>query len=120
MVPDAEFPGVYLLAQFADTPPDCVDCTCKNVVYIGESCDQSIGKRLYQFNRSAFQSKDGHSAGWTYGTKLGDDGRTLFVSAFPVRIVEQVACSAFVRFAERKLIWEYVRMWGALPVCNTK
>jgi len=84
------------------------------VIYIGESCERTIGKRLYDFDRSAFQAKNGHSAGWTYAEKFGDEGQSLFVSVLPVELQEP-GSSAFIRYAERKLIWEYVRLRGEMP-----
>jgi hypothetical protein len=113
-------PGIYLLARFPGDPPVAVDPASSNVIYVGESCDQCISKRLYDFHRSAFLSKPGHSAGWTYAETFGDDGAFLFVSAFPVVLEEEAARSAFIRFAERKLLWEQVRLWGRLPSCNGK
>src|SRR5258708_21233941 len=113
-------PGVYLLAQFDQPPLDPVEHTAQEVVYIGETCNRKLTQRWYEFGRSAFEAKYGHSAGWPYCDKCYDQGEQLYVSAFPVQDLSGEAASHFIRYVERKLLWEFVCRWGHAPVCNRK
>lgn len=119
-----DLPGVYVLARFESQPPDEVDPTCVEVIYIGETSRNSLSGRWYQFRRSAFELKGGHSGGWTFAArfcdnKVGPAPAWLHVAAVPVDLHEPHA-SAFIRFAERRLIWEYVQRHGVMPQCNRK
>lgn len=71
-------PGVYLLAKFIGIPPTNVDPTDAAIVYVGETCGQTLLKRWYDFNRSALLEKPRHSGGWSYREQVG-------VSAGPAR-----------------------------------
>ena len=117
-IPDASAPGVYLLGRFAIVPRR-VDPLNANIVYIGETVGQSLIERWRQFDRSAFQEKDGHSGGWTYGDLISKKPHNLFVAAMPV-VLDEPERSAFIRFAERSLIWDFVQRHGAFPKCNRK
>ncbi|HUV05835.1 MAG TPA: hypothetical protein VMX94_12090, partial [Armatimonadota bacterium] len=57
-------PGVYALAHFNEEP-NTVDLQSQEIIYIGETCDQSLDKRWGQFERSAFapEEKKEHSGG---------------------------------------------------------
>ena len=112
--------GVYTLALFDSIPSSAVDVLDERVVYIGETCDNSLAGRLGQFNRSAFLAKPGHSGGWSYRSRCGDAGERLFVSIFPVSALQEPDRSAFIRHVERLLLWEYVQRWGRRPLCNSK
>src|SRR4051812_34837952 len=59
-------PGVYLLARFGNSRPKSTPSLSASVIYIGETCGQTLRSRLYQFNRSAFLEKLGHSGGATF------------------------------------------------------
>jgi hypothetical protein len=95
------------------------------VIYIGETVDQSLAERFYQFGRSAFQRKPGHSGGWTFsdrllcGIKQDHAPLWLFVALLSVTLDEPCR-SAYIRFVERAAIWDYVQAWGEFPICNVK
>lgn len=118
--PGSEFAGVYALARFDAPPPSAADVLDRRVVYIGETCENTLGGRLWQFNRSAFEGKAGHSGGWTYRSRFADRGEQLYVSIFPVEKLEEPYRSAFIRHIERKLLWDYVKRWNQRPECNSK
>lgn len=123
-VEDRGCPGVYLLARFEAGPPARVDPLCPEVVYIGETCTQTLEARWYQFNKSAFEQKAGHSGGWTFAARFCQNKVMppfpwLYVAPLPVRLGEP-HCSAYIRFVERLLIWEHVQRFGKLPCCNSK
>ena len=121
---DSEKAGVYLLGRFAAPPPEGVEPLSESVIYIGETCDQTLAKRWYQFNRSAFEQKPGHSGGWTFSARYCGNCPVkpvgwLYVAPLPVTLDEPHR-SAFIRHVERRLIWEYVQKFNALPPCNSK
>ncbi len=112
--------GVYALACFDENPPTAVDVLDERTVYIGETCDNSLSGRLWQFNRSAFLQKNGHSGGWSFGSRCAGQGENLYVSVFPVSTLHEPHRSAFIRYTERRLLWEFVLRWGRRPLCNSK
>jgi len=120
-VPGAERPGVYILAHFSpgSIPQGPADPFAEDIVYIGETCDQTLGKRWYQFNRSAFEKKGGHSGGWTYQGVCAELGGDLYVAACPVWLPEPQQ-SAYIRYLERHLLWVWIQRHGRSPGCNSK
>lgn len=122
--PDIRNPGVYLLARFDSSVPAAVDPLDANVLYMGETCRQTMETRLYQFGRSAFHRKEGHSGGWTFcdkfnGGKPSDPPEWLFVTLLPIACPEPKR-SARIRLVERQLLWDFVCKWNRLPECNGK
>jgi hypothetical protein len=117
---DSDYPGVYLLAHFDIMPNEPADPITEQIIYIGETCNQNLQKRWYQFNRSAFEGKFGHSGGATYRGKFGDRGETLYVAAYPVKELNKHLRSFFIRYVERKLIWDFILRYGSVPLCNRK
>ena len=115
----ADAPGVYLLGRFDRPPPPEVNPLDQRVLYIGETAQQSLRRRWYQFERSAFQGKSGHSGGRTYRRHVAKSPRRLYVSALPVTI-EDPAASAYIRAVERLLIWAHVARYDTFPRCNRK
>ncbi len=115
-----KYPGIYLLAQFPDGPPRKVNISSKNIVYVGETVGQTLQGRWYQFDRSAFRGKFGHSGGKTYRIIIGRSSRSLFVSAFPVTYDTETFSKAYIRYVERLLLYHYVRKHGDFPKCNRK
>lgn len=113
--------GVYLLAHFRQCPSGPARPTSKQVIYIGETCDNTLRGRWAQFDRTV-RGKSGHSGGWTYRQrfKASRPRNDLFVAAVPVDSLDEKTRSSFIRYAERKLIWDYARKWEKLPECNTK
>ena len=120
----ANGPGVYVLAQFEEAPPTIVDPIDSQVIYIGETCSQTLLSRWYQFKRSAFARSRGHSGGCNFSVRFmndekGDAPEWLFVSSYAPKI-EEPRCSAYIRYLERKLMWDFVDKHGRLPICNAK
>jgi hypothetical protein len=96
--------------------PAVVDALDDRVIYIGETCDQTLEKRWYQFNRSGFEQKAGHSGGWTFASQYCNNQINmpcpwLYVAALPV-LTEEPHRSAYIRMIERRLIWEHVQRFG--------
>jgi hypothetical protein len=115
-----ENPGIYLLARFRSAPNGKARPLSEKIIYIGETCRNSLKGRWYQFDRSAFHGKSGHSGGWTYRDLFGDRGKNLYVAAQPVVDLEEELCPLFIRYIERRLIWEFASKHGVPPKCNKK
>jgi ribosomal protein L19 len=116
-----ENPGVYMLAHFAN-PPNTIDLNEREIIYIGETCDQSLCKRWEAFHGCAVGSrKKGHSGGVTYREVFaGENVEQLFVAALPVDKLSVEIRPLFIRYIERKLIFEYALQWEKAPQCNRK
>jgi hypothetical protein len=113
-------PGVYILGNFKRLPNGPANPVDENVIYIGETCDNTLKARWNQFHRSAFLFKEGHSGGIAYRNTIGDNGENLYVAAFAVLELPQDTKPLFIRFAERKLILEFALKNGKRPLCNSK
>jgi len=120
IIKNANGPGVYLLAKFNYVPEGSADPTDKHIVYFGETCNNSLIGRWHQFNRSAFESKDGHSGGWTYNDTYKDKGDDLYVAALAVSELPDNIRHLFIRYVERKLMLDYAIKHGIQPVLNRK
>lgn len=123
-VADCHRPGIYLLRHFDHSPPSEVDPLEAPLIYVGETCDQSLEKRWYDFNRSAYLCKNGHSGGWTFNNLFCADQPSavhpwLYVAALPIHLEGQ-HLSAYIRFVERWIIWAHVERHGTYPRCNKK
>ena len=118
-IENIDLPGVYLLAKFKKIPKGNADATDEHIIYIGETCDQTLKKRLYQFNNSAFRDKRGHSGGWSYKSTFGDKGDDLYVAVLPVRLPDNLR-HLFIRYVERKLILEFALKYSSQPKLNKK
>lgn len=119
-IQNSEKPGVYMLSKFRMALPPHADPLDESIIYFGETCDQSLRDRWAQFDASAFQLKRGHSGGKTYRDVYGDNGSDLYVAAMPVTLENEILRSSFIRFAERKLILDFVMKRKQLPKCNRK
>lgn len=113
--------GIYMLARFDAALLDTNPSLSRNVIYVGETCGQTLAKRLRQFNRSGFLGKSGHSGGVTFASrfKCNSDVPWLYVSIMGTDLNEPTS-SAFIRYVERAILWEYVQIYGQYPVCNCK
>lgn len=119
---DLSRPGVYLLGRFSSLAPPQRPSLSSKLIYIGETCGQKLSGRLYQFERSAFRGIEAHSGGSTFASiyKVRNDKPSwLFISLLPVDRPEPYS-SAYIRYIERALLWEYVQYHGALPRCNRR
>lgn len=112
---------MYALAHFAK-PPDIIDLNEEEIIYFGETCNQSLRKRWQDFHGCVFGSrKKGHSGGVTYREIFtGKNIEQLFVAALTVDSLSIEICPLFTRYVERKLIFEYALKWGNAPKCNRK
>lgn len=118
-IKNSEEPGVYMFAKLVSVPSGNADPLVNNIIYFGETC-RSLRGRWDQFDRSAFQSKPGHSGGRNYRKLYGDMGQYLYVAAMPVIIPDKTLRSSFIRFLERKLILNFVAKYYRRPECNLK
>lgn len=118
-ITDSQRPGVYLLIKYSEHKPGKVNPLDQNIIYIGETCS-SLRKRWYQFKRSAFDNKRAHSGGSNYREIYHDNGENLYVAAFPVSCSSDTLTSSYIRYLERKLIFNYVQKYKQLPKCNKK
>lgn len=116
----SHLPGVYLLARWEAPPPRQVDPLAAEMIYIGEVHDNSLLNRWQQFHRAAFAGKPGHAGGLAYGEFIGDDGADLHVASFVPEGLTREMRALFIRYIERKLMWEYASHWDAPPICNVK
>jgi hypothetical protein len=112
-------PGIYVLANWQRAPTQAANPLSQNVIYIGETCSQSLSSRWRQFDRSARGGR-GHSGGKTAFKQFGILGTDLFVAALPISHPREALRNAYIRFIERKLLLDYVLRWGNLPQCNQK
>lgn len=117
---DLSLPGVYVLGRFEECASDGPRMSVP-LVYIGETCGQSLRSRIGQFERSAFLSKAGHSGGLTFANtyKSAPDPSWLYISVLGVSL-EEPRGSAYIRYVERALLWQYVQNHQSLPACNRK
>jgi len=117
-------PGVYVIADCASRPTK-MSIIDKSVVYIGETVDQTLHKRLYQFNCS-LDGRSGHSGGATLRKKNVPRRRLwLSVRSFPLayQLDDQFARSfrsSQIRWLERTLLHEYIHANRTYPQGNSK
>ena len=120
--PGLDQSGVYVIAHFDGEPPDVTDPTCKEVIYIGETTGktQSLRKRLKQFHNAALSGTAKHSGGRTYHKKFGDVVSKTYVAVFAHTNLNSTNLqNALIKYAERKLVWDYASKWGSIPTCNS-
>lgn len=120
---DMDKNGVYVIAEFGDTPSEPASHLSSEVIYIGISYGQKtcLSKRLEQFNRAAQNGTSNHAGGRSYYDP--EHGRTfenVFFSVVPCALDDQVLNTARIYFLERKLIWEHASLHGELPPCNAE
>jgi hypothetical protein len=89
-------------------------------IYIGETTGQTLDERIRQFIVSADTVKPGHSGGNSFRTMLsaGTPKNMLLGSACPVEMGE-VYTSAYIKYLERRLLWEHVATYGERTACNS-
>ena len=114
-----DLPGVYILAKFKKVPEGNANIIDKNIIYVGETCKQTLNKRWYQFDRSAFCNSKGHSGGRSYESIFGDRGDDLYVTALPIDLPENLS-HLFIRYVERKLILDFALKHKSQPKLNKK
>lgn len=124
---DVDQPGVYLIARFpgCQPPAGAASPLDARIVYIGETCSQTLRTRMKQFDRSALQNAYGHSGGRTYYGEFtskpdfADEPDCLHVAALAIAR-ERAHAAAFIRYVERRLIWEWLVQNERRLICNRK
>ncbi len=116
---DRKYPGVYMLAHF-NNPPNRAGELLHQIIYIGETCNQTLRERLTQFNTSASLGAEGHSGGCNYFNTYEEIRDCLYVTVKPVKLHNKLSRSFFIRYAERKLLLEYYCKFKKGPECNKK
>lgn len=118
-------PGVYVIAS-AVTHPTGMRVADDRVVYIGETVEQNLRKRLYQFHCS-IGGKSRHSGGDTLRGKgyRSMEGLWVCIRSFPLGygLEDEFATSfrsAQIRHLERMLLYEYVITKRSYPCGNSK
>lgn len=121
LIKNSDLPGMYLLTKFDKAPEGFVDPLDKHIIYIGET-SRSLKRRWKEFDNSAFHDTAGHSGGWRYKYTYGDNGKDLYVAAMPVKYVFESdrIKNNFIRYIERKLIWEISRQYPQKQFLNKK
>ena len=119
-ITNSHLPGVYLLATWDTEPPAQTDPRSEALIYVGETTEQSLQGRWQQFDRAAFESRPGHTAGLAYRDILADDGESLYVATFVPEGLRRDLRTLFIRYIERRLLWEWARRHGEPPMLNTR
>jgi hypothetical protein len=116
-------PGVYVILDSATTPPFHVSISDKRVIYIGETVNQTLSKRLHQFNRS-LHGKEAHSGGSTLHSDYHRRRLWLAIRSFPLRpdVSDHNALafrSSQIQLLEKLLLFQFVHSKGRYPRGNT-
>ena len=75
-----------------------------------------------QIDKTRAAGMSGTTLGVTFSGVFNSDASDLFVSVqLPdgIDTNPEILCP-YIAYAERRLIWEYVRMHGRLPACNSE
>src|SRR5437868_4238346 len=107
-LPEARFAGVYFLANFKNYPTSIAPSN-SDIIYIGETCGQTLRQRWKQFASSAFSNNGGHSGGDTYFKLYTKKYRKMVAVGFATPVYEEPLLSYRIRYLERKWLFEYVR-----------
>ncbi len=134
--------GVYLLAHFETVPEGPADPQSIEIIYIGETTKGSISKRWREGRKKLLDiSKDNlYVAAFLVNNielkeKVENDvdeffkqrqknGRRNPTIVDRKHLVKEelkkrdMLTQTFIKYVERKLIWEYVRRWGKRPDYN--
>jgi len=119
---DLDTHGIYLLGRFERRAPTEIDLNDQRIIYIGETCSQTLAKRLGQFRRALLTGRPGHSGGLTLSAHLINGSinpKHIFVSIMSVPHPAPEG-PAIIRYIERALILKFVQTHGTLPVGNSK
>lgn len=113
-------PGVYIIAQLNKIALGQTPSEIHALLYVGEACDQTISQRLSQFCRSAFRGLRAHSGGTRFNGVYQEADEHDFAFSVLAPEHQEPSLSAYIRFVERAVIWEYVCQHNCLPPCNGK
>ncbi len=121
-IPYGNRPGLYLVARFAEKPNGPAQPDAKEVVYIGVTTgkSQSIHKRLQKFFKASQVGEMvyKHSGGNRFNRVMGNDLSNMYAAGFAAVLEDERFLNPFIFYTERRLIWEYIAKWGAIPACN--
>jgi hypothetical protein len=108
-----ELAGIYLISKGE----------VENLIYIGRTWGRKgIRNRIRTFHRSATTGNKGHAGGVTFHGKLHGDTGGLIVRTHLADDIDPSPeiLHPYISYAERRLIWEFVRDHGRLPLCNSE
>lgn len=126
---DLEWPGLYAWAAFSGTPPPGrlrLSSPPKEIVYIGEA-KKPLRKRLNQFGRSFVNGSSGHEGATCLRRAMRGAPARLCFSYFSLSLPAEPEdfwqdirhwSRPFLHYAERLLLWNYVRHWRRIPKAN--
>jgi hypothetical protein len=121
-IPHGERRGLYIIARFDKKPTGVANPNAKEILYIGETHgkSQSIHKRLTMFFKAARVGDmiHKHSGGNRFNRELAGDLNNIYAAGFAPIVEDDCYLNAFIFYAERKLIWDYIVKWGTIPACN--
>ncbi|MCI3206394.1 MULTISPECIES: hypothetical protein [Pandoraea] len=121
---DLDLPGIYCLAHFEKPPTTAPSVTAKEIIYIGETTEQNIARRLYQFGRTAFKRYPAHSGGSRYSDTylmsipVDRPPENLYVAIMAFRSSNPEETKVYIKYLERAAIWSYFQTNHAIPSCN--
>jgi hypothetical protein len=113
-------PGVYIIAPLSEIELGKTPSEIHALLYVGEACDQTISQRLSQFCRSAFRGLRAHSGGTRFNGFYQNADENEYAFSVLVSEHQEPTLSAYIRFVERAIIWEYVFQHNRFPPCNGK
>lgn len=123
-IPNGHRTGLYIIARFDEKPIGPAQPDAKEIIYIGETHGKSqcISKRLQIFFKAAHigEKIHKHSGGNRFNRTIGKDLSNMYAAGFAPILENVEAINPFIFYAERKLIWDYVRRWQKMPICNGK
>ena len=118
-LPQSRASGVYMLAHYKRCPSS-VDASSNRIIYIGETCGQTLWLRWKQFATSALFNRPGHSGGFTYFKSFTRDHHPTLAVAFAAPNDDEPVRTYKIRYLERKWLLQYVQTYGVPPRCNRK
>lgn len=114
-------PGIYLLAHSKHRAPTLnANSLPQQIIYIGESCNQTLTTRLNQFDRSARTGTSGHSGGKSYYENFQPRMLKKIFLSFWTPNGRARFPDLYIRVWERKLILKFAYKWKGAPVLNKK
>lgn len=117
-LPEISFPGLYIIAHRQRGSRLMANPQSKRVIYIGQTCGQTLLRRLRQFNRSATDGRRSHAGGRSYFGEFGGVQSEMYVAVLPVKKGSELDRRSYIQGLEAFLRSNYARRWGKLPVCN--
>ena len=125
---DLEWPGIYVWAWFAEMPISKMSLNRppKEILYIGES-KRPLRNRIDQFSKGYFSNHRSHDGGRRCAEMTNGLKGNLYLCFAPVHLENEPDdfwediyhwSRAFLHFAERTVIWNYVKHWGKRPQAN--